>query len=253
MQLRCILIDDEFHALANLERLIGAQCPLLEVCGTAGSLEEGEELAATVRPDIIFLDIKMPGGNTIDRISPAFFAGALVVFVTAYDEFVLRAIKLGAFDYILKPVDPGELAQTMERVQAHYQAIKNQGGGVYHSSLEATMKQAAVQQTRRVLGVYANSQYCQLQFADIMTLEAAGAYTRIYTATNKVYMVSRNIGHFEELLEMENFFRVHKSFIVNLDAISTVDKSMRTVKLNNNLTIPVSQRVMPQFLNRLSQ
>lgn len=254
MKLRTILVDDEFHAIENLKRLIAIHCPFLEVTGTAYDAAEAVEIITRVHPDIVFLDIKMPGGNTLDTIGSMLPPDTLVIFVTAYDEFALRAIKFGALDYLLKPVDPEELTTAAKKALDHYQVIRKLKNNHYTAAVKQTM--LCVQQSAppALIGVYTNNEYVSLSPEDAIAFEAIGAYTRIYASDNREFVTSKNIGYYEHLLqEMPVFFRVHKSFIINTSRISSVNKNGRTVKMNNDKFFPVSYRTMPQFISFLSR
>lgn len=247
-------MDDEFHAIENLKRLVQQHCPYIHIIGTAYETGEAAALIAKEQPDIVFLDIKMPGGNTLETIATTLPPNTLVIFVTAHDEFALRAIKLGALDYLLKPVDPGELIAAGKKAQEHYEVVRRLKNNAYTAAVKHTMN--AVQQSvlPSLIGIYTNNEYISLQPADAIAFEAIGAYTRIYASDNREFVTSKNIGYYEELLqELPVFFRVHKSFIVNTSCISSVNKTARTVKMSNEKLFPVSFRVLPQFISFLGK
>lgn len=254
MKLSAILVDDEFHAIENLKRLLTLHCPYIEVTGSAFGTAEAAALVEQKKPDIVFLDIKMPGGNTLETIATKLPPTTLVIFVTAYDEFALRAIKLGALDYLLKPVDPNELAAAGKKAQEHYEVIRRLKNNAYSAAVKHTM--ATVQQSAipALIGIYTSSEYVTLKPEDAIAFEAIGAYTRIYASDNREYVTSRNIGYYEDLLhDLPVFFRVHKSFIVNTACISSVNKTGRTVKMSNDKLFPVSFRMLPQFISFLGK
>jgi two-component system, LytTR family, response regulator len=254
MKLSTILVDDEFHAVENLKRLIERYCPFFEITGVAYDTETAAGIIHQQQPDIVFLDIKMPGGNTLDTLGTSLPANTLVVFVTAYDEFALRAIKLGALDYLLKPVDPDELVATGKKAMEHHQLVQQQKNHSYNSAVKQTL--AAVQQSvpPALIGVHTHNEYASINTGEIFAFEAIGAYTRIYATGNREFVTSKNIGYYESLLQdVPVFFRVHKSFIINTSRISSVNKNERTVKMNNDKSYPVSFRTMPQFISFITR
>jgi two-component system, LytTR family, response regulator len=238
MKLSTLIADDEFHAVENLKRLISRYCPGLQVTATAFSLKEAVELAKQHKPDAVFLDIKMPGGNTIDNFDAAAFGKAEIIFVTAYDEFAIRAIKVGALDYILKPVHPDELIQAAAKLTARFTDTA--------AEIAPAVKEAS-------LGVYVNGGYEVIQYNDITALEALGAYTRIHTGSNKTLTSSKNIGYYSLLLHKASFCRVHKSFMINLEKVVSVNKAMRVIKMANNQFIPVSVRMLADLNSRINK
>lgn len=254
MKLSAILVDDEFHAVENLKRLLKQYCPYFQVTGEAYDTAEAIELVNKLQPDIVFLDIKMPGGNTLETVCTALPRKTLVVFVTAYDEFAIQAIKFGALDYLLKPVDPGELAAAGKKAMAHFNIPGRQNGDHYAMAVQQTVMAIQKSEPPALIGVYTNNEYISLRADEAITFEAIGAYTRIYATNNREFVTSKNIGYYESLLQgVPAFFRVHKSFIINTGRISSVNKTGRTVKMNNDKFIPVSYRTMPQFISFLGR
>lgn len=254
MKLSAILVDDEFHAIENLKRLIGLHCPFIHVAGTAYETGEAAALIAELQPDIVFLDIKMPGGNTLETIATTLPPQTLVIFVTAYDEFALRAIKLGALDYLLKPVDPAELTAAGQKALEHHEVVSRLKTNSYSAAVKHTLASVQHDVLPAIIGIYTNNEYVTLHPEDAIAFEAIGAYTRIYASGSREFVTSKNIGYYEELLQaLPVFFRVHKSFIINTSRISSVNKTERVVKMNNDKQFPVSFRILPQFISFLGK
>ncbi|MBL7727928.1 MAG: response regulator transcription factor [Dinghuibacter sp.] len=254
MKLSAILVDDEFHAVENLKRLLKQYCPFFEVLGEAYDTAEAIKLVNNIQPDVVFLDIKMPGGNSLETVCLSLPRKTLVVFVTAYDEFALRAIKFGALDYLMKPVDPEELVAAGKKAQEHFTVAGRQNGDDYTKALQQAYTAIEQSEPPALIGLYTNNEYISLRADEAITFEAIGAYTRIYATNNREFVTSKNIGYYESLLQgVPAFFRVHKSFIINTGRISSVNKTGRTVKMNNDKFIPVSYRTMPQFISFLGR
>lgn len=215
-------------------------------------MEEGLRLIAQTRPELIFLDIKMPGKDGFALLEGIRHLPIMVVFVTAYDEYAVRAFRAGAIDYLLKPVDIAELKETETRVNQYLPALKSETeNGSYFTGLTESLQNAGRQQLPESIRVYMNNCWYQLQLSQVISLEALGAYTRITLTDNKEYTTSRNIGYYEDLLDEKHFFRVHKSFIVNMDHVVKVDRSSRSVTMKNNLSITVAHRTMSEFCSRM--
>jgi two-component system, LytTR family, response regulator len=250
MTLRTIIVDDEFHAVENLKRLIAKYCPQLTVSGVAYSSAEARTLIREQQPDLVFLDIKMPDGNGMELVAEMEHRHFMVIFVTAFDEFAVRAFKLGALDYILKPVDYQELAEAEKRAIRFYQSGSippdNYTGRVQHTVAQLNDRQPA-----EYICVPQGNDFIMLKLPDIVALQAAGAYTRIYTLAGKDYLTSRNLGFYEEVLYPGSFFRIHKSSIVNLQHIRKVDRNERMVILKNEMALSVSFRAMADFMAKL--
>jgi two-component system LytT family response regulator len=249
MKIDSIIVDDEFHAAENLERLIVRYCPALTVTAKAHTLATALQLIATTNPKVVFLDIKMPEGNTLDNFDEAFFVNTMVVFVTAYDEYAIKAIKVGALDYILKPVHPDELVALEAKIVQQYQKGAHLPHG-YGKNVQQALQAFARPNS---IGVYVNGEYQLLPCHDITAFEALGAYTKIYTGNNRQIISSKNIGYYEDLVDKGAFCRVHKSYMVNVTKIAKVDKAMRTIKMTNDQLFPVSVRLMPDLMSYISK
>jgi len=249
MKIGALIVDDEFHAAENLERLIVKYCPALTVIAKAHTIAEATQLIDTTHPQVVFLDVKMPEGNTLDQFDAALFNKTMVVFVTAYDEYAIKAIKVGALDYILKPVHPDELvaveAKILQQHQKNAQLPQGYGQKV----------QEVIQSFSRpnAIGVYVNGEYLLLPCNDIMAFEALGAYTKIHTGSNRQLVSSKNIGYYEGLVDKQSFYRVHKSYMVNIAHVAAVDKTLRTIKMMNSQQFPVSVRLMPGLMSHISK
>lgn len=244
-----IIVDDEFHAAENLERLIVKYCPALTVTAKAYTLDTALQLIASTSPQVVFLDIKMPEGNTLDNFNEAFFVNTMVVFVTAYDEYAIRAIKVGALDYILKPVHPDELVALEAKIVQRYQKSNSLPKG-YGKKVQEALHAFAYPNT---IGVYVNGEYQLLPCNDITAFEALGAYTKIYTGNNRQIVSSKNIGYYQELVDKDAFCRVHKSYMVNITQIAKIDKTLRTIMMTNNQQFPVSVRLMPDLMSHINK
>jgi two-component system, LytTR family, response regulator len=249
MKISSIIVDDEFHAAENLERLIGKYCPKLMVTAKCYTMAEAAQIIRTTNPAVVFLDIKMPEGNMIEQFDGALFANTMVVFVTAYDEYAIKAIKIGAIDYILKPVDPDELMAAEAKIAQLYQKNKHVPGN--GKNVQDFFQ--AYTQPGSAIGVYVNGEYQVVPCNDIMAFEALGAYTKIHTGNSRQLTSSKNIGYYEELVDSKMFYRVHKSYMVNVGHITAVDKTLRTIKMMNNQSFPVSIRLMPGLMAYISK
>jgi two-component system, LytTR family, response regulator len=224
-------------------------CPALTVTAKAHTLVTALQLIATTSPKVVFLDIKMPEGNTLDNFDEAFFVNTMVVFVTAYDEYAIRAIKVGALDYILKPVHPDELVAMEAKIVQQYQKSAHLPQG-YGKKVQEVLHAFVRPNT---IGVYVNGEYQLLPCNDITAFEALGAYTKIYTGNNRQIISSKNIGYYEDLVDKGAFCRVHKSYMVNITQIAKVDKALRTIRMTNNQQFPVSVRLMPDLMSHISK
>lgn len=204
MSIRALLVDDEAPARSELRYLLGAH-PQIEIVGEAASAAEALELARELRYDVVFLDVEMPGLTGLDaaplvrerRDPPA------VVFVTAHERYAIDAFAVEAFDYMLKPVDPGRLARVVERLQ------------------ERSAENALPVEK---LAVVAGSGTELLEYDQVHYVQADGDYSRVHTY-DRSYLCTASLGELEERLPGARFARIHRSYLVNLSKVAGVRRA----------------------------
>lgn len=244
--LKCVIIDDEPGNIVTLEELIKAYCPALSIEGTAQNIIAGEQIIEMCKPDLVFLDIEMPFGNAfdlLDKLTPVKFE---VIFITAFNDYAIKAFKYAALDYILKPVNIDELKaavkKTMQRVEE-----KNINGRI--SSLLTNLKpeNLAVQK----IGLPTRDGFCFEEVNNIMYLKAEGSYTHVFIDRKRKEVVSRSLREFEDILPDANFCRVHHSFIVNINFIKKYFKGRGGyIEMLDGATIEVAIRKKEDFFTK---
>jgi two-component system LytT family response regulator len=252
--IKAIIIDDEKEACLNLKNIIEnyIRLPELQVIATTQDTTDAERLIAELSPDVVFIDIDMPVENAfefLERMTPFSFE---VIFITAYDEYAIRAVKINALDYILKPISIAEVRSAVEKLKTRInQNIILNSDQLYKEIPEQPLTKDVPEtlklRTTRTLDI--------VSIADIVFLEAKGAYSSFYTITNgivKEIMVSRPISQFQELLPKSSFFRVHKSFLVNCAKVRSISSEPNPgIIINEKIKIPVSRRRYSEFLEFL--
>jgi two-component system, LytTR family, response regulator len=250
---RAIIVDDEIKACYNLKDVLDNYIvdSRIEIVGIANNTREAEFLIEKLNPDALFLDIEMPQENAfqfLDRITSFNFE---IIFVTAYDAFAIKALKLNALDYILKPISILELKIATQKLVAkiEHNRILNQYEGYRELSDSFKHKKSNKHIKLRTLDAI----YIVL-FEDILFIEALGAYSKFHFKTNdttiKEVTMSHTISEYEDLLPKELFFRVHRSFFVNtsqVDNLKVEDNSLKVII--NQHEIPISRRRMSDFLD----
>lgn len=243
-RLKTIIIDDEEPGRLNLQRMIRDYCPHLEVAGIFNSAEKAKQHLDHSPADVVFLDICMPKTNGFDFIHSYTEPPFAVVFVTAYQEYALRAIKASAVDYLLKPILPGELQQT----QARLLKLNNTAT----SSLQALSENLA-SETPRKLVLYHSKGFNVVDTDHIVYLEADGNYTTFHLLQGRTLVVSRPIREFENTLDGLRFVRVHKSYLINLIHLEEyISEDAAYVLLAGGHRIEVSRRKAAFLFSRLA-
>jgi len=247
-KLRTLIVDDELHARHNLEMLVQEYCPSLGPIEMASSVKEALEVIDLFSPEVIFLDVCMPGKDGFQLLEELDTEKVHVVFTTAHNEYALKALKEGALDYLEKPISIDDLERCAERVmKRHVQS------GPSTEVAKEIMKYSNLREMDRTT-IPTSDGFIVVKSADIVRLEACESYTRIYLDNEEKHLSSKNIRVFEDSLNPDIFFRTHKSHIVNilyhLKGFSRTDGNVAL--LSNGIKVPVSRRKLNEFLQRAS-
>ncbi|MFZ1633418.1 MAG: LytTR family DNA-binding domain-containing protein [Chitinophagales bacterium] len=200
-----ILIDDEEPGRRNLSALLEKYCPEIEVIAEAANAAEAKEKILSLGPNVLFLDINMPELNGFDLLESLNKKDFAVVFVTAHKDYGIQAVKAGAIDYILKPIVIKELQQAVNKIVSFYDQKKSE---------LVTENQKPGRITLSHTGGFS-----VIEMKDIIRLEAESNYTRVYVTEKRSYFVSKPLKVFEDSLKDNIFFRVHRSYIINLNHV----------------------------------
>ncbi len=251
-KMKALIIDDEAHARENLKMLVEEFCQQVEVVGTASGADEGHRMVEEHRPDLVFLDIMMPGKDGFGFLNLFEERDFEVIFTTAHNEHALRAIKSRALHYLEKPINIEELQEAVQRAEEQWQ-LKSGNSTADTESIRSLLESMS----SGLPGKAAIATSDGLSFvneSDIVHLEASDQYTIVHLVDGSRMMSSKNIKNFEEKLNEKVFFRLHRSHIVNiahhLKAFSRIDGG--TVVLSNDEVIPISRRKLSLFLQRVN-
>lgn len=252
-----IIIDDEKNIREALSILLGQYCPEIHVCGIAGSAAEGRALIETEEIDFIFLDISMPkeDGFAFLRSIPGNNYG--IIFVTAYQEYALRALKATAIDYLLKPVNPFELQEAVKKAVYDHELRKSYSEirEVYHQSLnnlDDHMQSIDIQVTK--LTIPEISGFRLVDVADLIYLQADNNYTVLCLTGERKVIATRSLGDFEKILASPEFFRIHKSTIINLNFLTGYNNIHGNfAELKDGSLLDISRRKLWEFREKVKQ
>lgn len=241
--LKALLVDDEAHGTETLMRMLTAHCPNIKVVAVADSVKTAIEYITLHNPDVVFLDIEMPPGNGFDVLeafpNPAFET----IFVTAYHEYAIRALRQSAVDYLLKPVNLSELREAVDRL---FQRKSNSNDPRYEALKEALIQ---TQKIERIV-LPSSEAYRFVEVADIDYCRGDDCYTHFHLTDGRHHVVSKTLKEYDELLSDQGFFRIHKSFLVNTTHIKQVNKADgMSVLMSSGQELPVSQRRREEFMS----
>lgn len=242
--LNALIIDDEPNSRETLKALLKRSCPEVQVCGEANGVERAQVLINAQKPDLIFLDISMPGGDGFELLSRVKKPDFEIIFVTGYDQYALQAIKSCALDYLLKPVQIQELKAAVARAQ-EVSKLKNTKQQLQH--LLANLKRKDT--TEQNLAIPNPTGLSFVSTKDIVRLEADGSYTTVYTTNGQSLVSTWHLKAYEELLPQEQFFRAHHSHLIHLRQISQYHKGNGGyVVMTDGSSVSISKRRKRDFL-----
>lgn len=246
--MKAILIDDERNALEMLEWMIRKNTPEVEILAMCESPIDGMEKISNLKPDVVFLDIEMPqlnGFDMLDRLGKYDFE---VIFTTAYNQFAIKALKICALDYLLKPIEAEEL-------KAAVQKALNRKNKVSSEQLEMLMNYFKPEKpkTRRI-ALTASDHLIFVDTNDIIYCESDSNYTTFFLVKGDKVVISKTLKDVEEILEGADFFRIHASYLINMKHVSKFTRGDGGyVVMSNNQHITVSRKKKDEFFENFSK
>jgi two-component system, LytTR family, response regulator len=233
--IRTILVDDEQKSIKILELLLTTYCRNIFIIDKANSALEAVKLILVQKPDLVFLDVQMPGFNGFDVLEQIQEINTKVIFTTAHKDYVIDALRKGAFDYLLKPIDINDLQNCIIRLEKELSksvSIKNQ----YSNTIEIAVKNGII----------------FIKTADIIYIEASGSYTTFYLEQGIKHIGSKNMKDYETLLDHTFFYRTHNSYIANLKKVARfISADGFFAQMNDGTNVQIARRNKDEFLERL--
>ena len=245
--LRTVLIDDEKHCVETLRYELQMHCPQVSIEGTASSGPEGIQLIHDIKPDLVFLDIEMPGMSGFEMLRQLGDVPFEVIFVTAYDQYALQAFRCAATDYLLKPVISEQLIEAVNRVSSRpaEQVVTNERLDTLLFNLREGLKTPRV-----ALSTGRGMDF--VEASKIMYCKAESNYTDVVLMDGKRYTLSKTLGDVEEMLGHLDFFRVHQSYLISFGHMTSyIRDDGGLVVMRDGTKIPIAKRRKEDFLNRI--
>jgi two-component system LytT family response regulator len=244
-KIRAIIIDDSYQAVKLLRLMILELLPEIDLVGEAENVAQGFELIEALQPDLLFLDIEMPGKSGI-QLAEELIAKNIqcqIIFTTAYNSYAIKAFRLSAIDYLLKPIQENQLIDAVQKVEKHLKLKQeNERLSILAKNLSSDKKE--------VLCLPLQSGYEYIPLDEIEYLEADGSYVRVVLTNQKQKVISKNLKYFEQTLQdFPQFLRVHRSFLVNMNHLISYSKSDGgSITLLSQKVISISRERKANFL-----
>jgi two-component system, LytTR family, response regulator len=249
-QYTAIIVDDEKNVREALELLLKQNCPVIRVCGSASSAEEGRSLLKIHQVDFIFLDISMPKEDGFTFLRSIARENYGIIFTTAYEEYALRALKANAIDYLLKPINHLELCEAVNKaIRSHeLRLTRSEIVAIYSESLNNLHEQIHSDHPIEKITVAEQFGFRMVKVSDIMYLQADSNYTILHLSGLNKIVATRSLCEFEKLLDPPAFFRIHKSTIINMNYLQSYSSyEGNFAELNDGTRLSISRRKMAEF------
>ena len=235
--INAIIIDDERNNIENLEQLLHLYCPEVNIISTAFNSKDGKEIILQLDPDLVFLDIQLPGENGFELLQSLPKYTFDVVFVTAYDQYGIKAVKFAAIDYLLKPIEIDELKIAVKKV------IAKKEEGNQNNQLQNLMQLLKSNHEEHRIALSTAQEIRYVKPSGIIRCESSNNYTTFYLASGEKLLISKPIYFYEELLNDYGFIKCHQSHLVNKKfVISFIKEDGGSLLLEDNSRLPVSNQ-----------
>ncbi len=255
--MNAVIIDDAKNSIEAMQAKLERHCPQVKVVGAFTDPQIAIEELPVINPDVIFLDIEMPLMDGFELLKRIKNNQAKIIFITAYDHYAIQAIRAHAFDYLEKPVDIKQLKETILNLQQELdKKNKTDVPPDLPQSMEdlvQSIQQFQAQQQVKNISLITTEGIHIIQLSEIVRLEAVSNYTKFFLSDGKQLLISKTMGEYEEMLLKNNFFRIHRSHIINLRYLRTFHKNEAgTVELRDGTILEVSDRKKKELLLRLT-
>lgn len=239
-KLTAVLIDDEPNNLELLSHFLKKYCPRVEVIGQADTKQDAIAIIPQLQPDVLFMDIVLDEGTGFDVLEAIDTTNMQVIFVTAFDEFAIKAFKYNAVDFVLKPVEIEALILAVnhaaERIENNQFIEKKRLSALVEAMTTEKLNQdfIAIPTVDKIEFIKTNT---------IVYCKSDGKYTEFYLKDKRKVVSSKNLGEYEQLLDDKVFFRIHNSYIVNLNFVQNINKAAGNyVELGDQISLPIAKR-----------
>ena len=248
--MKAILVDDEPDGIRTLQKLLARHCPAVEVVATCSNAAAARQQIEIQKPDVVFLDIQMPGKSGIEMVSELKERNFEIIFVTAHNEYMLQALQYSAADYLLKPVDEDRLVEAVQRTAKRIDEEKKEE--LTETLIYNISKAGQPAEMRLCLPTMKG--FIILKLDEILYFEEERSYTVFHLDGKKPVTVSKPLVEYENMLADTSFFRIHKSFLINLRHVKEYQRGEGgMVIMSNGAEIEVSRRKKEQFLLKIRE
>ena len=241
MKLKTVIIDDEQDSISLLQMQLAAHCPEVQVVGAFTSSVKAFDELELLGPELIFLDIEMPVMTGLELLEKIGHLNYSVVFVTAYNEYALKAFRSNALDYLVKPVDKDELVEAVVKATKKIKPTAEQ--------LDQLQKQIRGQPITKIAIPSVNG-VSFIDLANIIYGEASNNYSKLILTDGTTHLVSKTLKDVQEVLEEETFLRVHRQYIINLNHVKQLNRNEGVITMSDGAHIPIARNQKEKLIEK---
>ena len=241
MTLRTIIIDDEPDSVKLLQLQLSQHCPHVELVGMYTSSVKALQNIEALKPDLLFLDIEMPVMNGFEMLEKILHLNFSIVFVTAYNQFALKAFRFNALDFLVKPIDSKELTEAVAKAEKHIKPTASQ--------LMMLQKQLRGEPVTKI-AIPAQHGVTFIDLNEIVYSEASNNYSKLVLTDGRHFLISKTLKDVQEVLEEEHFLRVHRQYIINLNHVKQFNRNEGILTMTNGENIPVARNQKERLVEK---
>ena len=246
--IRTIIIDDEAHQRLAIEHMVSNYCPKLKVVSHADSVQSGLSAIIKHKPDLVLLDIQLDDGTGFDLLDKLQTVDFKIIFITAHDQFAVKAFRFSALDYLLKPLDLDDLVHAVAKISE----VGQRDFHVQLANLKEHLDNAERDQKKIIIKTHNHIHLIPVN--EIQYCRSDNNYVTFFLKNKKHIVASANLKDYEEILAGSDFFRVHKSYLVNLKFVRRLEKTQGGfVFLEGEVKIPVAVRKRPELFQKFER
>src|SRR5258705_3016476 len=241
MTLRTIIIDDEPDSVNLLKLQLTQHCPQVELVGSYTSSVKASQNIETLGPDLLFLDIEMPVMNGFEILEKILHLNFSIVFVTAYNQFALKAFRFNALDFLVKPIDTKELIEAVTKAEKRIKPTSAQ-----LSMLQKQLRGEAVTK----IAIPGPHGVTFIDLNEIVFSEASNNYSKLVLTDGRHFLISKTLKDVQEVLEEEHFLRVHRQYIINLNHVKQFNRNEGVITMDNGDHLPIARNQKERLIER---
>jgi two-component system LytT family response regulator len=241
MKLRTVIIDDEPDSVQLLKLQLSQCCPQVEVIETFTSAIKALDRIEKLQPDILFLDIEMPVVSGFELLERIFHLNFSVIFITAYNQYALKAFRFNALDYLVKPIDANELIEAVEKAAKKIKPTSTQ--------LSLMQKQMRGEKATK-FAIPAQNGISFIELNEIVFVEASNNYSKLVLVDKKMFIISKTLKDVQDVLEDSHFLRVHRQYIINLNHLKYFNKNESILTMDNGQHLPIAKNQKERLIEK---